>query len=159
MRRKVVVVRMPTSRTDAGFTLVELLAVLAILAMAAAAFSWRSQSSFGMAKFRALLSGTTSALREARAHAISGASDQVFIIDIRARTLSYKDGGIVLQLPRDVDLVADVAQSETYGNGAVGIRFFRDGTSTGGKLRFDWNRRDYAIDVNWLTGNVSMHGL
>lgn len=144
---------------EAGFTLVELLAVLAILAIAAAIFSYRSQAGFGTAKFRALMTGTASALRETRSRAISTASDQVFVIDTDGRTLSDKASGLSLDIPKGVTLTADVAKSEIDGRGRAGIRFYKDGTSTGGKLRFAWNAQTYSIDVNWLTGNVAINGL
>jgi len=158
------VTRTRTSATEAapfeaGFTLVELLAVLAILAVAAAMFSFRSQAGFGTAKFRALMTGTASALRETRSRAITTASDQLFVIDAEGRTLTDKASGLQIDLPRDVTLSADVAESETDGKGRAGIRFYKDGSSTGGTLRFIWNSQTYAIDVNWLTGNVAINGL
>ena len=144
---------------ESGFTLVELLAVLAILAIAAGVFAYRAQSNFGSAKFRALLTGTAAALRETRAKAIASASDKVFEIDTKARTLQDGAGGSPVSLPKSVDLSADVAKSETNGSGTAGIRFYKDGSSTGGTIRFSWNGKASAIDVNWLTGNVAIKGL
>jgi general secretion pathway protein H len=154
---------MPISAADgngreAGFTLVELLAVLTILAVAAAIFSFRSQAGFGTAKFRALMTGTAAALRETRAEAISTASDRVFVIDTKGRRLTGANRAVSIDLPDGVTLEADVAESETEG-GRAGIRFFKDGSSSGGTLRLAWNERRYSIDVNWLTGNVAINGL
>jgi general secretion pathway protein H len=148
--------RTPTSATDrrgeSGFTLVELLAVLAILAIAAGLFSFRVQAGFGTSQFRAFLTDTASAIRETRSAAILGAGERVFEIDVRRRTLGQT------ALPPGVEISAEVAEKET-GGGTAAIRFFKDGSSTGGTLTFAWKERKAAIDVNWLTGNVAIRGL
>jgi general secretion pathway protein H len=163
MERKAAVTRTPTSvpdarPSDAGFTLVELLAVITILAVAAAIFSFRGQSGFGTTKFRALMTGTAAALRETRAAAIASASERVFVIDTRGRKLTGANRTVTIEIPKDVTLEADVAENENTG-GTAGIRFFKDGSSSGGTLRFVWNNNLYSINVNWLTGNVAINGI
>ena len=145
-------------RGEAGFTLVELLAVITILAVVAAIVSFRGQSGFGATKYRALMTGTAAALRETRAAAIASAGDTVFVIDTKARKLTGANRAAVIALPESVTIEADVAESES-GGGTAGIRFFKDGSSSGGTLRFDWNGNRSSIDVNWLTGNVVINGL
>ena len=51
-----------------------------------------------------------------------------------------------------------MAESESSGARA-GIRYFKDGSSSGGTLPLVWNERRYSIDVNWLTGNAAPNGL
>ncbi len=157
--------RTPTSGTDgrrssaSGFTLVEMLAVLAVLAIAVVAISYGGNRSIDGARFRALTVKTAAMIREARSQAIRTAGESVFIIDLGRRRMGDRDGGDGLAIPGDVDVTAEVAASEQYRDGSLGIRFYGNGSSTGGTLRLVWRGQTYRILVNWLTGNVSMgHG-
>lgn len=154
--------RTPTSRTDrapasAGFTLVELLAVLAILALAATAFSYGGRAPLESARFRALMVKTTAALIESHGDAIRRGEDNVFVIDVNRRSMGDPRQGATLQLPANVDVTATVAGSEKYSDGRAGIRFYPAGTSSGGTLNFKFRNQVYEIRVNWLTGNVTTH--
>ena len=157
--------RTPTSTTDhgqgvtgasSGFTLVELLAVLAILALAVTFVAARSQQNFGSSRFLALVSNTVSMIRQTRAAAIAGASEKIFIIDLSKRRLQG-EGSAGIDIPMDVALTVDAAKSQTNGTTASGFTFFKDGSSTGGSLHLSWRDRNVMIDVNWLTGNVFFH--
>lgn len=166
MARKAEPMRMPTFRADrrtgpgeAGFTLVELLAVLTLLSLAIAAFAFRAGSSFDSADFRSLMVRTAAGLREARSDAIVNHREQVFVVNTARRRMISPVSGTVLAIPPDVDLTVIAAQPETMADGTAGIRFYADGSSSGGTLSFSWNGRKYGIDVNWLTGNVALNGL
>ncbi|MCB1379284.1 MAG: prepilin-type N-terminal cleavage/methylation domain-containing protein [Alphaproteobacteria bacterium] len=153
----------PTFPTDqarrraAGFTLVELLAVLAILSLAAGATIYASGRSIETARFRAFLLDTSAALTEGRTTAIRSTNEVVFQIDTENRKLGYFGGGPVIDVPSNVELKADLAADETRQDGTYGIRFYPTGSSSGGTLAFSYRGQVYEIRVNWLTGNVSTH--
>jgi general secretion pathway protein H len=139
-----------------GFTLLELLAVLTVIALVATVISFRSSKSFGVANYRAVLTNTSAMMRLARSRAIGDARSQIVVIDVERRTVRYPAINQGFDIPADVNLVATVAESEHYPDGTVGIRFFGDGTSTGGTLAYAWRGRKYDIQVNWLTGHVAI---
>jgi general secretion pathway protein H len=142
---------------EAGFTLIELLAVIAIIALVAASFSLRPGKSFGSAHFRAILTSTSAIMQQARSRAIANARSQIVVFDLDRRRVALPATGQAFDIPGEVDLLATVAESEHYPDGTVGIRFFGDGSSTGGNLAYAWRGLKYQIDVNWLTGHVSIH--
>jgi len=155
--------RTPISRVDdgraagpAGFTLIELLAVLAILAIVVLGFSFGSSRSLDTARFRALMVRTSAAISDSRADAMRRMEETVFYVDLKNRRMGYPDGGALLPIPEGVEVTATVAESEQYKDGSVGIRFYPQGTSSGGTLAFSFRKQVYEIRVNWLTGNVSL---
>jgi general secretion pathway protein H len=152
MARKVAPVRTPTSATENGFTLVELLAVLAILSIAVVSFTLNGSGGSDAAKFRGFLVTTVSALTETRTRAMKNVSEESVTIDTGNHAII--SGNRIIRFPKGVELDATIAGSTS---GAATIRFFPAGTSTGGKLVFTHRGKSYEILVNWLTGNVALH--
>lgn len=142
-------------RREAGFTLIELLAVMTILAFAITAFTYAGTSSLETSKFRAFMVKASAVIREGRAEAMRSMEEQVVYVDVRGRRIGRAEKGQLLDLPRGVDLTAEVAEQETYADGTVGIRFYPAGNSSGGTLSFTFHGQVYEIRVNWLTGNVT----
>ena len=138
----------PTEPAAAGFTLVETLAVLTLLSMAAAAFSFGGTRNLESAKFRALLFKTIDAIGDTRRAAIRSQTQTVFQVDPARGTLGGGSG--MITLPAAVKLAADLSP------GADGIRFYPQGTSSGGTLTYAFRGDVYKIHVNWLTGNASL---
>ena len=48
------------------------------------------------------------------------------------------------------------AQSEVESARKGSIRFYADGSSTGGRITVSSGERKYLVDVDWLTGRVSI---
>ena len=150
---------MPTSRTEAqaGFTLLELLVVLVIMALAATAVMSVGRSSLESARVRSFMVETEAMFRDARTAAIETGAQTAVMIDAKGRRLSLADGGRVLDIPRGVSLDAKVAVPKD--GGLPSIRFFPSGGSSGGQLTFNFRGRSYALRVNWLTGRADAQAL
>lgn len=151
---------MRTRGHSAGFTLLEMLVVLAIIAaaslMAMAAFGGGMR---GM-QLRSSAKEIAAQLRFARAVAISTGEPQDVVIDPQGRSWRGAKGRSG-SLPGEGEVVftgaaagqfADTADSE--GKGVV--RFFPDGAATGGRVRLLANGAGWDVDVRWLTGEVAM---
>lgn len=149
---------MPTSQIDgeSGFTLVELLAVMAILAIAAGAVLQLGHSSSETAKVRAFLIHAEAMMREARTIAIASVEEQDVVIDTGARQLVHAARGATLDVPPGVSLDGKLARVPEAGKGKYVIRFFPHGGSTGASLPFRFRGAVYELRVNWLTGHADV---
>jgi len=150
---------MPTSRTDAqaGFTLLELLVVLVILALSATAVMSVGRASLESARVRSFMVEAEAMFRDARTAAIETHAQTAVMIDAEGRRLSMSGGGRVLDMPKGVSLDAKVAVPKD--GGIPSIRFFPSGSSTGGQLTFNYRGRSYDLRINWLTGRADAQTL
>ena len=149
---------MPTFRADhqSGFTLLELLAVLAILALSASAVVQVGRNSAETARVRSFLVEAEAMMRQARATAIETMSEQDVIIDTEARRFVYAGGADVLEVPQGVSLDGKLARVPEAGRNGFVIRFFPSGGSTGGNLPFRYRDQIFELRVNWLTGHADV---
>ena len=54
------------------------------------------------------------------------------------------------------DVRLTTAEQEVTGGNSGGIRFFADGSSTGGHISVLMDRREWRINVAWLTGDIAL---
>lgn len=143
------------SGSDAGFTLIEMLAVLVIIALAATAVStlYKGPSGATQVKTAALLAA--SRLRDLRAGAMTTGIETVAAIDTANRILSFGSRIAPIQLSSAVVLQVTSADSERRSDFVSGVRFFPNGSSTGGAIVFRSRGAAYELRINWLTGRVS----
>ncbi|HXQ52422.1 MAG TPA: GspH/FimT family pseudopilin [Stellaceae bacterium] len=139
-----------TSRSSHGFTLVELLLVMAIMAAVTTLFLTKVTTGTNSAELRAATREMTAALAETRSLAIAG--NRVTAVVIAADARHYRE-------PRREHLVPPrlaVAFSGVVplAAGAGAIYFFPDGSSSGGEIDFAAGPASAAVHVDWFTGHA-----
>jgi general secretion pathway protein H len=145
-------------RCDAqGYTLLELLIVLIILSIGAAATGQLIMHRLPGLQLRAGSATVAAAFREARSIAIRDNQEQRVVINFGAHTLQIEPNGRKHKLKGDLGISLYTTLSELEGTERGAIRFFPDGTSTGGRVRLFADARANDVVVNWLTGNVEIH--
>jgi general secretion pathway protein H len=78
----------------------------------------------------------------------------VFVLDVRNRT--FKGPGGSGNLPETLTLTLVGAATERIDRDVGGIRFYADGSSTGGRVTVASGEREYRVGVDWLTGQVTV---
>lgn len=143
-------------RGSRGFTLIELLVVLLLLGlMYGLAAPMLGAGSTGVdmkAASRQLAAG----LRKARGVAVTERRETVLTLDVEGRRFSVTGDPKIYALPRQLELALFTAQSELVREKTGNIRFFPDGTSTGGRVTVSAGESKQEVDVDWLTGRVKI---
>jgi general secretion pathway protein H len=94
-------------------------------------------------------------LRSARSLAMTHGHSEAFSLDI-AHGLYRAGTGTAQPVAKNVSLVLVTASQERIDAAAGSIRFFADGSSTGGGIALRASARNAVILVDWLTGRVSI---
>jgi general secretion pathway protein H len=137
----------------AGFTLIEVVAVMAIIALVAS-LAVTMMPGTGRAGLKALTLQTASLLRRERLGAMLTGRDRDVSLDGERRVL-VGDSGDIVALPRDV--VLDILGVDALWSGRQAVvRFHPDGASTGAVLKLSREKVEYEIRVNWYTGGVAI---
>jgi len=137
----------------AGFTLIEVVAVMLIIALVAS-LAVTMMPGTGRAGLKALTLQTASLLRRERLGAILTGRDREVSLDGERRIL-VGDGGDIVALPRDIAVDILGVDALWSGRQAV-VRFHPDGASTGAVMKLSREKAGYEIRVNWYTGGVAI---
>ena len=143
------------SRLSRGFTLVELMAVILLLAIALTAVTFSFSKSLKSARITAASRDLVAALRYTRGQAIVKGQQEVLVLNLDDNSYTAPGKG-AHKLPEDMHMLLTTAEQEVTGGNAGGIRFFADGSSTGGHISVLQDRREWRINVAWLTGEISL---
>jgi len=146
---------MQSGKTKA-FTLIELLVVLAILALVLAMVPPMLNNMMPHNQVKSATRYLAAGLKATRMKAVTSQSETVLMLDVNSRNYSVGDTERKLNLPDDAVVTMMTAESELTSDGSGGIRFFADGSSTGGRIALEYRHTEFLIDVNWLTGKVSI---
>ena len=145
-------------RSARGFSLIEIVAVIFLIALAIGAVSISFSKSMNGAKVQAATRDLIAALRYTRGQAIVKGKESTFDLDLANN--SYRaPGRASVQLPKNMRLTLFTADREITSETSGSIRFFPDGASTGGHISVLMERVEWRIDVDWLTGAVTREEL
>ncbi|MFZ1149214.1 MAG: prepilin-type N-terminal cleavage/methylation domain-containing protein [Xanthobacteraceae bacterium] len=148
--------RVSNTEGKAGFTLIEMQAVMMIIALIAA-LVLTALPGTGRAQVNALALQTAALFRRERLGAILTARAREVSIDGKQRAL-IGDGGDRVAIPRDVT-VDVLALDEVWSGRQAVVRFLPDGASSGTVVRFSREGATYEVRVNWYTGGVLVEPL
>jgi general secretion pathway protein H len=144
--------RADTVDGQSGFTLLELMVVLGILALTLAIAAPSLSRAREPLLLRSAAYELAGHLRSARAAARTGNIEHALTIDPAQR--AYWAQGVVAQRPLPAGVRVLVPDSERLGTAAGRVRFFPDGSSSGARIVLDDGRRTAAVSVDWLNGDV-----
>jgi len=143
-------------RTQVGFTLLEVLLAMTLLVVAAS-LTLPALVRPTATELRTATGTVVAGLRRARDEAVSRGQAAVLTLDLDRHRFTVSGVPGSRTLPERVALRLFTARSELEAGNRGRIRFFPDGSSTGGRITLRSEANAYLVDVDWLTGQVRVH--
>lgn len=137
----------------AGMSLLELVMVILLLALAAATVAGSLGGGWDGWRLRAAARELGTELRLARTAAMASGQPQRLEIDPAARTWQ-SSAGRRGTLPPRIDIRVTAARQLQPQAGQAAIQFFPDGASSGGQVDLRLRGVSWRVDVVWVSGEV-----
>ncbi|HFC31108.1 MAG TPA: prepilin-type N-terminal cleavage/methylation domain-containing protein [Oceanospirillales bacterium] len=144
-----------SKQSKKGFTLIEIILVMVMIAVLTMLASSKMFRSLDKAKIKAAGKDLVSALRYTRGQAVIKHEDKTIKFNVDKKTYQAPKKKVV-KIPDEIDMFVYTADSEIADDSVGSIRFFSDGSSTGGYVKLVYGKRIQKINVNWLTGEIRM---
>ena len=138
-----------------GFTLIEVLAVVMVIALAAGVVAVSIGGGITGMQVRTASRDLIAALRHTRGQAIVKREERVLLLDVENRRYEVP-GRPAADLPGGMELKLETARSEQVSDTVGGVRFYPDGSSTGGNIELIRGESVWRIEINWLTGEIAL---
>ena len=141
---------------ESGFTLLEMVCVLAIIALLAGVLMPFIPRETSRSRLEAYALQAATLLKQDRNAAIRRNINVATLVDPGARAIRSGVSAASLRIPDDVHFEAVLPQSCQRQAALSTIRFFANGTSCGGTIALTRFNAGYEIRVNWLTGRIEI---
>ncbi|HMK88757.1 MAG TPA: prepilin-type N-terminal cleavage/methylation domain-containing protein [Methylocystis sp.] len=138
-------------RKRAGFTLLEMLVVLAIIGLVGSMAAQLLRPTSPRVRVEAAVRALCSAARATHVRAVATNREETLLIDVankRFRSAVVSETA----LPAEARVDLSVAGGQRLGGGVGGIVFFPAGGSSGGDVSIELAGVRAHIGVNWVTG-------
>ncbi len=156
MNRKAARVKQRSRPSVGGFTLLELLLVVMLIALMFTMLPRMMGSGVSGAELKSNVRAIAVAMKLARDAAINTRRDAFVTLNVESRefttTFEHKTHKLNVQLT----LKLFTSQADQINEQTASFRFYPDGSSNGGRVTVTANEREFAIDVDWLTGRVTV---
>jgi general secretion pathway protein H len=140
---------------EAGFTLIEMIVVLTILALMTVLITANGIRVSPAVHARAAAQAISGALRSARSEAVVSNRSVSFTLDVVNRF--YQWGQTPRQvLTNDLSLSLLTSRDQLAPDGVGQIRFDPDGGSSGGRVSIEGGGVVWWVGIDWLSGRVSI---
>jgi len=138
-----------------GFTLLELLVVMTIIALLITAMPAIVSAGRPGVDARSAAIAIAADLRATRDLAVALDREARLTFDIAAGRYTIEPGDRWRELPPGMVVHFRGARGDVTAETAA-IRFFPDGTSTGAELRLDYAGQEHHVQAHWLSGRISV---
>lgn len=147
---------MNTQHDQRGFTLLEVLLVIVLVAMMLTLLPKLWGSGVSGAELRSNVRAVASAMRIARDQAVNARREAFVTVNVQSREFTTTVDEKVHKLNNQLVLKLFTAEADQVDQATASFRFYPDGSSNGGRVTIAANEREFAVDVDWLTGRANI---
>ena len=142
--------------SERGFTLLEMVCVLALIAMIAAVLLPFVPRQTSRPRLQAYALQAATLLKADRNAAIRRGTDITTLVDAAGRVIRSGATADMIRIPDDVEFKALLPRTCGRHEALSTISFFASGMSCGGAIALTRADAGYEIRVNWLTGRIEI---
>jgi len=139
-----------------GFTLIELTVVLLIVVLGFSVIGTNISSGNQSSQLKAITRDLASALRYARGQALISHDEITVAINLAENSYKISNRKKTYHFSDEIDVTLEIAQEEFDDEETGNLRFYADGSSSGGRVTFEWGNLVSKVNVNWLSGKVKI---
>ena len=142
--------------SERGFTLLEMVCVLALIALMAAVLLPFVPRNTSRSRLQGYVLQTAALLKEDRNAAIRRGTGVATLVDAGSHTIRSGSNADIIRIPDDVHFETLLPRTCNQREALSTISFFASGMSCGGAVALTRADVGYEIRVNWLTGRVEI---
>ncbi len=139
-----------------GFSLLEVIVVITIIALSYTLLPKMIFGGVSGAELRSNARAVATGLRLTRDAAINTKREAVLSINMENREFTLPNDTKLHKLNNQLDVKLYTSEADLISDKIGMIRFFPDGSSNGGRVTVAAGERGFEIDVDWLTGHVTI---
>jgi general secretion pathway protein H len=144
------------SDAQRGFTLLEMVCVLGVIAMLSAVLLPLIPRETSRSRLQAYALQAATLLKEDRNAAIRRQTDVTTLVDAGTRSIRSGASAEMIRIPDDVHFDALFPETCHQHAALSTISFFANGMSCGGTIALTRLDTGYEVRVNWLTGRIEI---
>jgi len=146
----------PPYPLESGVTLLEMIVVLVIISISLIIVAPNFKSSNINAASQYKIKEIMTLMSDTRNQAIRKNKEFVFFIDVENKQYWSSSALPKKNILTDFEVKVLAAETEYLNEMTGGIRFYPDGSSTGGTISLNRNNESHHINVDWLTGHTNL---
>ncbi len=143
------------AENQSGFTLVEMLVVLSLLALATAVSLPYARASIEARRFETTTQDITLLLRNAQMAALASSRDVEVSYNVKTRQFVSTTVSRPIVVPVDITMNILTIEGRVKPQNA-GFVFFAVGGNSGGRIDLKRGEETKSIKLNWLTGAITI---
>lgn len=145
-------------RIEDGFTLIEVIVVIAVLGLITMMILPMMTGTQSRAEIQAAARELAAGLRSTRNLAMTHGRAEAFVVDTASGAFRAGSTATPRRVSSGVHLLLVTTTDEQFDDKVGAIRFFADGSSSGGGVKLAKGNSGNTVLVDWLTGRVSIAG-